>query len=352
MDNNEQKTIDLRKIFSILWAKKKKFYWLWLIVFVLSCVWIFPQPRYYTCDVKLAPEASGAEVGGSLASIASSFGFNLGSLAGSDAIYPTLYPELFESTEFITSLFNIQVKTKDNSYQGDYYTYMTSHQKKNMLTYPFKKLKNWIKSWFEEAEPALGNANGGIDPFRLSKKDYELVLTIEDNLKCTNDKRTDVTTIIVTDQDPLVAALLADSVSLRLQEFVIEYRTKKARVDALYYKTLCDNAKAELDSVSDLYCKYVDSHINVSLKTYSHEADILETEKEMKQQTYMAFCSQLQAMNAKIQERTPVFTVLKSATVPVKPAGPKRVLFVAGMLILCSIFYGMWLCRAELHFKF
>lgn len=347
MDNNDQKIIDLKKVFSTLWAKRKKFFWLWIIVFVLSCVWIFPQPRYYTCEVKLAPEAGGADVGGGLASIASSFGFNLGSLAGSDAIYPTLYPELFESTEFITSLYNIQIHTKDNSYQGDYYTYMKHHQKKNILLQPFKKLKNVIKSWFED-DDVVGNSNGSIDPFQMSRKDFELLLTIEDNLKCGNDKKTDVTTVVVTDQDPLVSALLADSISTRLQEFVIRYRTKKARMDAAYYKSLCDSAKAEFDSVSALYCKYVDSHLNVSLKTYSHEAEILETEKEMKQQTYLAFCSQLQAMNAKIQERTPVFTVLKSATVPVKPAGPKRVLFVAGMLILSTIFASIYFCRKML----
>ena len=37
-----------------------------------------------------------------------------------------------------------------------------------------------------------------------------------------------------------------------------------------------------------------------------------------------------------MQERTPAFTLLKGASVPVKPAGPKRMLFVLGMLIMVT----------------
>ena len=56
-------------------------------------------------------------------------------------------------------------------------------------------------------------------------------------------------------------------------------------------------------------------------------------------------CTQLEAMKAKLQERTPAFTTLKSATVPIKPAGPKRMIFVAGMLILGTIVTSLWLVR-------
>jgi uncharacterized protein involved in exopolysaccharide biosynthesis len=44
--------------------------------------------------------------------------------------------------------------------------------------------------------------------------------------------------------------------------------------------------------------------------------------------------TQLQAAIAKIQERTPAFTVIKGAEVPIKPSGPKRMIFVLGMLFL------------------
>ena len=57
---NEQKkdVIDLTEVWKLLKTKKKVFFIVLPIVFVLSCLYIFPQPRYYRCSVKLAPEAT------------------------------------------------------------------------------------------------------------------------------------------------------------------------------------------------------------------------------------------------------------------------------------------------------
>jgi uncharacterized protein involved in exopolysaccharide biosynthesis len=67
-----------------------------------------------------------------------------------------------------------------------------------------------------------------------------------------------------------------------------------------------------------------------------------------KYNAYNAFASQLQAMKAKVQERTPSFTTLKSATVPVKPSGPKRMIFVIGMVVLSLFAASLFFARKEL----
>ena len=125
--NNEQQIIDLRKVFKALWKRKGLFIKVWIVTFVLSCIWILPQPRYYTCEVKLAPEMNGEDVGGGLSSIASSFGFNIGGIGGQDAIYPELYPDLFESPEFVVGLYDIQVATKDGKVATNYFDYIKKH---------------------------------------------------------------------------------------------------------------------------------------------------------------------------------------------------------------------------------
>ena len=122
---DEKDIIDIAKITKTLLKNKKKFLCVWIVVFVLSCLWIFPQPRYYNCTVSLAPETTGENVAGGLASLASNFGINLGG-ASNDAIYPVLYPELFASNQFIVSLFNIKVTTEDKSLTTDYYTYLVN----------------------------------------------------------------------------------------------------------------------------------------------------------------------------------------------------------------------------------
>lgn len=342
MDNKD--VIDLGKIFKTLLAKKKVFFYVWPIVFVLSCIWVFPKPRYYNCSVSLAPEATGEDVAGGLSSIASNFGINL-SGGGSDAIYPILYPDLMGSNEFVVGLLGIKVKTEDGTVNTDYYTYLTKHQKKNWLTQPFTKFKNAIGGLFSSKPKSGPSKEKRLNPFMLSEFDFNLVEGVKKKISCSVDKKTDVVSISVEDQDRLVCATLADSVRQHLQTFITEYRTSKARLDVTHYKQLADSALAEYNTAMKKYSNYCDSNQDILLQASVSERDKLESDMQMKYNTYTAMCTQLEAMKAKLQERTPAFTTLKSATVPIRPAGPKRMLFVAGMLILATFITSLYITR-------
>ena len=71
----------------------------------------------------------------------------------------------------------------------------------------------------------------------------------------------------------------------------------------------------------------------------------MKNEMSMCQSTYTAMSTQLQACKARVQERTPAFTMLQSASVPNKPAGPKRMIFVAFMLVLATIGCACYILR-------
>ena len=343
-EKKEKDAIDLGLIAKILYEKRKKFFIMWPIVTALSILWIIPQPRYYNCSVSLAPESNGNDVGGGLASMASSFGINLGGNGG-DAIYPLLYPDLLGSNKFIVSLFDIRVKTDDGTVDTDYYTYLTKHQKKNWLTQPFKKAKNAIVNLFVSEEKTVGGKGKKIDSFRLSERDYKLVELVKTNITCDVDKKTDVVTITVQDQDRLVSAILADSVKQRLQNFIIEYRTSKARLDLDHYEELAASAKKDYEVSVAKYSEYCDANQDIVLQSSISERDKLEADMQLKYNTYNALCTQVEVAKAKMQERTPAFTTLKPATVPIKPAGPKRMIFVVGMLMLGTIATSLWLVR-------
>ena len=343
-DKKEKDTIDLGLIAKTLYEKRKKFFIMWPIVAALSILWIIPQPRYYNCSVSLAPEANGEDLGGGLASMASSFGINIGG-NGSDAIYPLLYPDLLGSNKFIVSLFDIKVKTDDGTVNTDYYTYLTKHQKKNWLTQPFKKAKNAIVKLFKSEENTARGNGKKIDAFRLSERDYKLVEMVKTNITCDVDKKTDVVTITVQDQDRLVSAILADSVKQRLQDFIIEYRTSKARLDLNHYEELAAKTKKEYEESLAKYSEYCDANQDIILQTSISERDKLEGDMQLKFNTYNALCTQVEASKAKMQERTPAFTTLKTATVPIKPAGPKRMIFVLGMLFFSTFVMALWLSR-------
>lgn len=342
-DKKIKDVIDLGKIIKVLWAKKKVFFILWPIVFVLSCIWILPEPRYYTSSVSMAPETTSEDIAGGLSSIASSFGVNLGG-ASNDAIYPMLYPDLLSSNEFIVSLMDIQVTTEDGSVSTDYYTYLTKHQKKNWLTYPFVKTMNSIKKFFSDKKSGP-SSDEGLNPFMLSEYDFGIVEKVKKNITCSVDKQTDVISLSVKDQDRVICAVLADSIRVRLQYFITNYRTSKARLDVEHYTHLADSSKKEYEKAMEVYSAFCDRNQDIVLQRTISKRERLENDVQLKQNTYTAMCTQLEAMKAKLQEKTPAFTTLVSATVPIKPAGPKRMIFVAGMLILSTFITSFWLVK-------
>ncbi len=331
-DNKQDEVIDLRKIVIKIWRRKKLFFKVLPIVFIISCVYIVVIPRYYKCSVMLAPEVENPVSGGSLSSLASSFGINLNSATSADAISPTLYPDLMASTDFIVSLFPVTVTTEEGDLTVNYCDYIMKHQKKSIWGIPFA----WVKSLFQEkSEPFSGTDK--INPFRLTRKQADVVKAISEKIECSIDKKTDVITITVEDQDKLICAAMADTVSVLLQKFITEYRTNKARNDMEYYEKLTRQAKMDYDSVLQAYGRYMDANMNLILQSYKLKQTELENDLQLKFNTYTALNTQFQAAKAKVQERTPAFTTLQCATVPIKPAGPKRMIFVVAMMFLSCV---------------
>ena len=120
----------------------------------------------------------------------------------------------------------------------------------------------------------------------------------------------------------------------QLQSFITEYRTGKASNDVEYYKKLTQKAKEVYEKSRRLYGSYADANTDVMLQSYKSKQDDLENDMQLKFNTYSTLNTQLQQAEAKLQERTPAFTVLKSASVPIKPAGPKRMIFVLGVTFI------------------
>lgn len=341
-ERNNPDVIDLRQLAKKLWAKKKLFLKVLPAVFVISCIYILGVPRTYTSDIKLAPELGNSMTGaGTLGSLASAFGFDINDMQTSDAITPLLYPDLMEDNGFVTSLFNIQVVSEDHEISTTYHDYLQKYQKSNIWLTPISWIKRLIKNLFS-SDDKKAQGERTFDPYHLIKDENDIAEAIRGNITFSMDKKTGVITIMTTAQDPLICKTIADSVKERLQVFITDYRTSKARIDYEYYKKLTEEAKKEYNESCKKYGKMSDANINVTLKSLSLKMEDLENDMHMKYNTYTTFNAQMEAAKAKIQERTPAFTVIKGATVPIKATGPKRMIFVAAMLIFAffvTIFY-------------
>lgn len=336
IEEEEETSIDFAKIFKDLLKHKTLYYKVLPAAFLLAAIYAISLPNYYNCTVKLSPELSGNKSTSGLANLASSFGINLGtSGVGTEALFPTLYPDLMSSVDFKASLFDVPVTREEDNQTFTYYDYLMNEQKAPWWS-------AGMKAFFSLFSSKENEQNTKVNPFRLTKKQAAIVKAIDKNVVCDVDKKTMVITINVTDQDPLICATMADSVKTRLQKFITDYRTSKARVDLEYNKKMLVEAQAKYDQARDRYAAFADSHRAVTSKSAQTKVTDLQTEMQMRSQILQQVIAQMQEAEMKVQENTPAFTTLQSATVPVVKAGPKRAqmcLIFTFLAFLCTSVY-------------
>ena len=69
--------IDYRKVIQEILKRKRLFIKTLPIAFILSSIYIFSIPRYYHTETTMAPETENSLGGGTIGSIASTFGIDL-----------------------------------------------------------------------------------------------------------------------------------------------------------------------------------------------------------------------------------------------------------------------------------
>lgn len=106
-------------------------------------------------------------------------------------------------------------------------------------TCAFKAL-GWTLSLFKDKPE---KKEGKIDPFRLTLDETRVAEALSKRILVTIDKKTGVTTLEVTMQDPLISASLTDTVMRCLQNYITDYRTNKARHDLAFTENFITKQK-------------------------------------------------------------------------------------------------------------
>lgn len=338
MNEIKSKEIDIVGILKQMLAEWKILIKIILVTAGIGVVVALNTPKKYTSTVILAPELSGGgAMGSSLSNIASMVGINLSSASnGIDAIYPQIYPDVLMSSDFILRLFDVKVKKDNDTQTNSYYNYLINDKHIPFWHYPMI----WASKLFVSLDAT--NTSNKTNGFRLSKKQDAIMNEIRSNIACIVDKNTSVITISVTDHDKVVSAIMADTIQLQLQEYITMYRTKKARMDLEYAEKLYKEAKEQYVKAQQLYSSYSDANTDIILESFKAKRNELENEMQLKYNIYMQTVQQLQFAKAKVQENTPAFSVIQSATVPLKASSTPKVFIVLLYVFLGVICDAIW----------
>lgn len=345
-NNMEEQEIDLMELAMKLWAEKKMILKACGIAALVGLVVAFSIPKEYESTVTLAPELNkGRSISGGMAALAGMAGINLGGSSGPDALSPELYPDIVKSVPFSIEMFDVKVTDKDGELNTTLYEYLKEEQKQPWWGYitaaPFKAL-GWVVSTIKGEDEEEGEGEGGVDSFRLTKDQSNIITALGNRIAVSVDKKTFVITITTTMQDPVIAATVTNEVKEKLQSYITEYRTNKARKDLEFTEKLYAENMETYHKAQQEYAQYMDRNQNVSLRSAQTQQERLRNEMNLAFNVYNQTAQQLQVAKAKVQEDTPVFTVVEAATVPLRAAKPSKAMILIGFVFLAAVGAGGW----------
>ena len=337
----EESSIDWQDLLSKAWRGKKVIITVTVVFMFLGLISALTMTRIYTSKVTLVPEL-GKSTSSSLSSLSSMLGLGgmtMGSSA--DAYHVTVYPEVVASTPFVAKMFDMRVTDPKKGIDTTLIGYLTRERFSvgNVIGYVTKPIFSLFSNKEEETK---GNE---LNLFHLTKEQDRIVKTMNKAIQVDVDKKTGETTIQVTMDNPVIAATVADTVCKHLREYIVEYRTRKAREDLENYKKIADESYQRYLKASKAYAYYQDHNRGLILNAVISEGSRLSNELQIASQLYQQMKLQAEMARGKVIDEKPVFAIIQPATVPLLPQNSRaKVLLIwtfVGFILSCAwVLYG------------
>ena len=321
-------SIDFSAFFKIIWKEK-----IWVVLITLlfaigGVVYALLAREEFSTEGTILPEFQ-SKTGGlsQFAGLASLAGVDLssmsGGLGGVEAVRPDLYPTVVGSTPFFLELFKCKVVTRKReqmTFSQFYDKYVLDDdidEEYTKLTYPLNK-----------------------DYLAVTYQTEKNLKDLRKRITSSIDKKTGVITFTVKMPDPIVAALVTKFSMEYVKQYVINYRTEKAKRDLNFLAERLDAAKGKYYSNQTKKAQYSDQNQLSMIKVQSADLqrERIESEYKLSSSFYNSLLQKYEEAKLKVQQETPVLKVLEPPVVPNKRSEPKRVIVVLLATFLGGIF--------------
>lgn len=370
MNNNINKssskdTLELKELFDTIKQNRKILFKAAIIAFCIGVFFVIFTPRLYKTQVSLLAESSSnSAASGLLSSLGGMSGIDMGSLIGLDmggsgsvALTPDLYPEVVKSTTFLVEILQEEIYFPKKDLTITVSDYLENYTKPNISAWGGYML-SLLKSKSEH-QPFLAKVEG--EPFKLSQSQINLINTLADIIDIKIIKsgggltggESKIIKVSIELQDAYISALLAEKVISSLKEYIINYHTSKAKNDLVFIEARYNEAQTRYYDTQKTLAEYDDSNINVILASAHTNRNKLATENTLASNLYKGLAQKLEQSKILVQDKTPVFTVIEPAKIPLRKSKPKTV-FTIISLTLIGLFFGLCIIIGKkffLHFN-
>lgn len=343
MEEKPQKVnleIDIRKLINELWINRRLLIRAIAVALIIGLIIGFSIPREYTCTVRMAPEGSKSSITGDVGDLAALAGININA-GEEDGIGLVLYPDVVQSLPFMYELMTMPL---GNDQYENLYNYLDNVIRLpwwSAIVYGPLKLADKLFHKTEEIK------THSIDPYRLTRHQYRIFSRLKKRISVSIDKKNGTITAGVTMQDRILSAVVADSLVVKLEKYIINYRTSKAQQDLGFATNTFEDARKKYYDAQQRYARYVDQNKNIILESVLIEQERLKNEQSLAYNLYSSLAQQVEKARLKVQEKTPCITVFEPASIPTKRSNISKLTLLVVFSIAGGLGGTIWVMYAN-----
>ena len=291
--------IDLIEIAKIIWNGKKLIAAISSFFVLIGVVTSLLSPIIYTSSTTFIPSYQEGSSGSSLSGVASLVGINLGAMSSGNEIPSSMYPQVSESVEFKRLMLEEFIDEKKQivmkRYLADYYK-IDDNLELN------KPNKSFVSKFEDELFDLLQNKI-----FSISVNQKDGFVTISANMP-----------------ESEYAAYAAINARNILQKIIINNKIKSAKQNLEFSEEQLKSKKIEFDEIQNKLGYFNDSNLNIVTSPIVNERKKLEAEFQIINAVIVELSKQVEQNKLQVSKDTPVFSIIKEASMPVLRSSPKR----------------------------
>lgn len=176
---------------------------------------------------------------------------------------------------------------------------------------------------------------------RLAITDFEVHERLRNSASVNYDKKNGSVRIDFDFPDALGSTLLANDYFTLLESYIIKFKIEKANNQLSFVKERYEEKEKEFSKIQENLAEFNDANIGLSSEVSRLALRKLESQYEIVLTVFKELARQLEQAELKVLEDTPVFTVIKPASIPVKRIRPQRIktlliFFAFGFMLGCG----------------
>ena len=330
-------TVNLLDITRYLWIKRKLiFKWeaVGILVGLLIC---FSIPKEYTTTIVFVPEKEVnknpfKDIVESLMSESMKIGFD------GDAYTKNLYAMLIDSQDFAYDLLSTKYTVKEDD------------DEKNLLLKEYLKEEQKHPWWdyivskpFEALERLLYKDSRKGTKFSHTLEDELAISELQKRMVLLELERTGALQLEVTMQDPQIAALVADTILVRLDRMLTRYRKAKDIEYLKFTTNITNEAKEKFYTMLDSVAFFKDSNNNLAFEREKAIEQRLVNDCNLAQDIYRTAQMKQQIAKSNLLQEKNRFAVIAPSTVAIKASNPNKKAIMSNTMFLFAFIPVMFL---------